>query len=206
MYSVDDDILRVFHRGLERLREVGTDVRPADIRMNRSLEAYVLFFDRLWMIGLAVSMNELRAEHEAELSPTLLSMIDRRQRATAEEYIQMNRYRTYVWQMFQSQFDALDVIVSPTLAAARYRYDGEGPEAINGQAINPESDWMMTSPVNLTGEPACSLSVGFTEDGLPVGLQCIAAKLEDRQLFRFAAWAESILHTPTLAYPPKSNG
>ncbi|WP_239984847.1 amidase [Sporolactobacillus pectinivorans] len=199
MYHVDAEIQNVFERTLKKLEESGAIIEPADIRMEKDLRGYVRFFNRLWMIGLAVSTKDLMAGHQNELSETLVSMIHRGENATAEEFLNMNRYRTYIWKMFQEQFERYDVLVSPTLAAVAYPYEDEGPAHVNGQKINPESDWMMTSPVNLTGQPACSLPIGFTAAGLPVGMQCIGRRLDDRGLFQFAQWSETILNVPTLA-------
>lgn len=199
IYEVDKEIREIFFKTLDQFRQWGATVEPADIQMQTDLRGYVRFFNRLWMIGLAVSMKNLMSGHKNELSESLISMIRRGEHASAEEYLEMNGYRTYLWHMFQRQFDIFDIVVSPTLAAVKYRYNEEGPSHVNGHVIDSESDWMMTSPVNLTGEPACSLPVGFTSEGLPVGMQCIARRLDDRKLFQFAEWAESHLNMPTLA-------
>ncbi|RYL94978.1 amidase [Sporolactobacillus sp. THM7-4] len=198
MYDVDSEIREIFFRTLDKFREWGAVVEPAEIRMNKDLRGYVRYFNRLWMIGLAVSSKTLMAKHREELSGSLISMIRRGENASAEEYIKFNDYRTYLWHMFQGQLAKFDVLVSPTLAACRYNFNAEGPEQINGHPIDPESDWMMTSPINLTGQPACSLPIGFTSSGLPVGMQGIGRRLDDIGLFQFAKWAETRLHIPSL--------
>ncbi len=60
---------------------------------------------------------------------------------------------------------------------------------------------------NLTGHPAISVPCGFTEDGLPVGLQTVAARHQDAALLRAAAafevaapWAH--LRPPLTTEPP----
>lgn len=199
IYPLNSEIRKIFFDTLDRLREWGAAVEPAAIRMNRDLQGYVRYFNRLWMVGLAAGSRKLMEKHQDELSESLISMIHRGMDASAEEYIDMNRYRTYLWHMFQGAMGKFDVIVSPTLGAVEYGFEEEGPSEINGRPINAESDWMMTSPVNLIGHPACSLPIGFTEAGLPVGMQCIGHRPEDTALFAFAAWAERRLHVSTLA-------
>ncbi|WP_353947920.1 amidase [Sporolactobacillus sp. Y61] len=199
MYSVDEEIRQIFHTTLNKLEKEGAIVEPADIQMKKNLSDYVRYFNRLWMIGLAVQSKKMMRDCKDQLSASLISMIHRGEDATVEEYLGMNAYRTYLWRMFQKQFQSFDVLISPTLAAVAYPYNEEGPSSVNGQPINPESDWMMTSPVNLTGEPACSLPIGRTRAGLPVGMQCIAGHLQDRCLFQFAKWAESMVNMTTLA-------
>ncbi|RYM05134.1 amidase [Sporolactobacillus sp. THM7-7] len=199
MYEVDEEIRSIFFQTLDRFRTWGAVVEPADIRMKKDLRGYVRYFNRLWMIGLTATSKKLMAGHREELSETLVSMIRRGEQASAEEYIGMNEYRTYVWHMLQGQFVKFDVLVSPTLAAVSYGFNEEGPTEINGRSIDPESDWMMTSPINLTGQPACSIPIGFTSSGLPVGMQAFGRRLDDIGLFRFAHWVEDHMHPATLA-------
>ncbi|CAM3167592.1 amidase [Sporolactobacillus spathodeae] len=192
IYPLEAELRKKFDAALDTLREKGASVLPAPIQIAKDLRTYVPFFNRLWMIGLAESSVDLIQEHKDKLSYSLLSMIERGQNATAGEYLAMHRKRTEIWRIFQQQFETFDVLVSPTLGAVDYAWQMEGPERINGQSIDSESDWMMTSSVNLTGEPACTLPIGQTASGLPVGMQCIAAKLADRQLLQFAQWAEQL--------------
>lgn len=199
IYPVDTEIEGIFHEALKRMEEEGAVINPAKIQMGKDLHGYVHFFNRLWMIGLAAGTERLVKEHRSELSDTLLSMIERGKHATAEEYLNMNHYRTYLWKMFQDQLDHFDVLVSPTLGAVTYSADAEGPKRVNGKPIDPESEWMLTSPINLTGQPACSVPIGFTSSGLPVGMQCICRRLDDRELFQFARWVEKLLGVCTLA-------
>ena len=41
-------------------------------------------------------------------------------------------------------------------------------------------------PFNLTGQPACSVPCGFTEAGLPVGLQIVGPRYADPLVMRAA--------------------
>ncbi len=44
-----------------------------------------------------------------------------------------------------------------------------------------------TIPFNLTGQPAASIPAGFTEDGLPVGLQIVGRKYDEPTVLRASA-------------------
>ena len=49
-------------------------------------------------------------------------------------------------------------------------------------------EWIpFTFPANMTGQPAVSLPAGWTDDGLPVGLQLIGRRYEDATLLRASA-------------------
>lgn len=50
-----------------------------------------------------------------------------------------------------------------------------------------------TAASNLTGMPAISISVGFSKDGLPIGLQVIAPHFEESRALRVAGVLEEAL-------------
>ncbi|MEH2385397.1 MAG: amidase family protein [Nostoc sp.] len=54
-------------------------------------------------------------------------------------------------------------------------------------------DWTpFTYPFNLTQQPAASLPCGFTKNGLPVGIQIVAAKYQDLLVLQAAKAYESV--------------
>ncbi|WP_442937633.1 amidase family protein [Nostoc sp.] len=58
---------------------------------------------------------------------------------------------------------------------------------------NPQRDWVpFTYPFNLTQQPAASVPCGFTTNGLPVGMQIVAAKYRDLLVLQAAKAYESV--------------
>ncbi|MEE8372765.1 MAG: amidase family protein, partial [Dehalococcoidia bacterium] len=45
----------------------------------------------------------------------------------------------------------------------------------------------LTCPFNLTGQPAASVPAGWTDDGLPVGLQIVGRRYDEVTVLRAAA-------------------
>jgi amidase len=59
-----------------------------------------------------------------------------------------------------------------------------------------------TAAFNVTGQPAVSLPLSWTETGLPIGVQLVGPPLGDALLFRVAAQIEAA--RPWTRRPPHS--
>lgn len=90
-----------------------------------------------------------------------------------------------------------DVLVTPTIARTVPRLgvlDTTVPESMYANAAAYSG---MTSPFNVTGQPAISLPMGVDDDGLPVGVQLVAAYGREDVLLRVAAQLEVAQPWPT---------
>src|SRR5262249_489786 len=94
--------------------------------------------------------------------------------------------RSLMRQEFESAFQDLDFIVSPTSPVPAFKIG----ELANDPMALKLLDYC-TIPANMGGFPAISLNCGFTE-GLPVGFHFIGPNLSDAQLLQAAYCAEQV--------------
>ena len=84
-------------------------------------------------------------------------------------------------------FSGYDVLLVP--AAQVLPFDGaiDYPTEINGQPMPDYLEWMRAcSDITATGTPAISVPAGFSPQGLPVGVQMVAAPRADAHLLAIA--------------------
>ena len=85
--------------------------------------------------------------------------------------------------------DRYDLLILPTTAVPAFPVERRAPPGID------EDDWRawtpFSYPFNLTLQPAMSVPCGFTESGLPVGLQIVGGMYEDALVLRAARAFES---------------
>ena len=101
----------------------------------------------------------------------------------ATEYLSAQRARRRVLQAFRAAFHEFDVLVTPTVPVPAPRI-GEATLS-TGEELRRGLSRLVT-PFNTVGFPALSLPCGFTEAGLPVGLQLAARPFQEKQLLRVA--------------------
>ena len=93
-----------------------------------------------------------------------------------------------------------DILVTPTLATLPFRFKEGGVEPGRLRALDlprtsggdkPLGLATFTGQYNVSGQPAISLPLHWSGDGVPVGVQLIAAYGREDLLFRLAAQLEA---------------
>jgi aspartyl-tRNA(Asn)/glutamyl-tRNA(Gln) amidotransferase subunit A len=88
-----------------------------------------------------------------------------------------------------SLFRSVSLLLTPTVAAKPPPVDTDG--ILDGK---PDPNWVrFTYPFNLTRSPAGTVNVGFTSEGLPVGLQVVGPQHADVAVLRLLAFIEDLL-------------
>ncbi len=95
-------------------------------------------------------------------------------------YLKAQQVRTLIKQDFDRAFETVDAIISPTAPTAAFQM-GEVSDPL-AMKLND----VLTIPANMAGIPALSLPCGFTETGLPIGLQLQAPAFAEETLLRLA--------------------
>ncbi|MFF4835469.1 amidase family protein [Streptomyces sp. NPDC001315] len=92
---------------------------------------------------------------------------------------------------FAAVFARYDLLLTPTMPVAAFPHPGPegGPVTVDGQPVKePVYDFhRFTEPPSHAGHPALTVPCGFTEEGLPVGLQVIGPHHADDAVLRAAA-------------------
>jgi len=74
--------------------------------------------------------------------------------------------RRLIAEDFQRAYGLCDVIIGPTAPTAAFRIGAKADDPVQ-MYLND----IFTIAADLTGAPALSIPCGFTQDGLPIGLQ-----------------------------------
>ena len=175
------------HAAAELLTELGHDVVEATPPW-RSDDA-VEQFTRIWQIGPAVA----GVDDFALLEP-LNRMLAENARTTAssESALAVMRLQSLTRRIVAFWND-IDVVVTPTLALppvpVGWTWDGAGGDP--QVAFSRQWQWTpFTAMVNVTGQPAMSVPLHWSGEGLPIGVHVIGRPFAEATLIRLAAQLE----------------
>ena len=96
-----------------------------------------------------------------------------------ELYKKAQKLRTILIQEYEEALKTCDVLISPVTPSLPSKIG----EMISDPLKNLLED-LYTGTVNLVGAPALAIPAGFTEKGLPIGLQIIGKKFGEGELFQ----------------------
>ena len=115
-------------------------------------------------------------------------------------YLKAQRVRTLIRRDFEQAFHEVDVIATPTSPVPPFRLGERMKDPLSMYLAD-----VYTLPASLAGLPALSLPCAPTRradrPALPVGLQLMAAPLDEERLFTVAAAAEAVSPARSLPLP-----
>ncbi|MEU8788982.1 amidase [Streptomyces sp. NPDC048643] len=178
--AVAPAVAAAVRRAVERLAGLGAHVTEADPDFTDPVEA----FHTLWFSGAARVTQRLGPDRRALLDPGLREVCGRGARYSALEYLAATDVRMALGRRTGLFHTTYDVLVTPTLPLTAF---AAGVEVPARSGLRRWTGWTpFTYPFNLTQQPAATVPVGLDGDGLPAGLQIVAARHRDDLVLRTA--------------------
>jgi aspartyl-tRNA(Asn)/glutamyl-tRNA(Gln) amidotransferase subunit A len=96
-------------------------------------------------------------------------------------YKKAQQVRTLIRRDFDAAFQSVDVLLTPTAPSTALKAGAHKDDPLAMYLAD-----LLTIPVNLAGLPAISVPCGFSQTGLPIGVQLIGNVLEEARLLQVA--------------------
>ncbi|MHB1004155.1 MAG: amidase [Chloroflexota bacterium] len=182
--AMDPEVLRVCEGALGAWRELGCVVDEGDPGFSRLRET----IDPLRAMRTAAQHQNLMANTDAIDNPFVRSFLSLGASLSALDVGLAEALRARLWDRCVDFFRNHDLLVTPATQTPPFPAGELYPKTIDGQTIkSPVDSFLITYAISMTGLPAISVPCGFTESGLPVGLQIVGRWRGDAQVLRAAA-------------------
>jgi amidase len=175
---VDSEVTRVLEAQRATLEGLGCVVEDAEPDFAGADEAFETL-RALGYAGMAHIVNELK--------PDLAENVRIGLRLTGPQVARGLALRTEVFQRMAAFLERYDALAGPVTQVPPYAVEIEWPRTVAGTPMGSYIEWFRScSRISVSAHPAMSVPAGFTERGLPVGLQLVGRHRGELALLRLA--------------------
>ncbi|MCT1513664.1 amidase [Dietzia cercidiphylli] len=183
----DPEVEREVTRAVGVLESLGARVESVDPGISDPVDA----FHVLWFAGLAAVLAPHGPDAIDHVDPSMREALGRYHDYSAADYLDAVAVRMALGARMADFHQGYDILITPTTPIPAFAAGSDVPPGWHSP------DWTSwtpyTYPFNMTQQPALSLPCGTTDAELPVGIQIVGARFEDRLVVRVGAALEAAL-------------
>ncbi|MFC1984174.1 amidase [Chloroflexota bacterium] len=191
----DPQVIEVTEAAARIFNTLGCTVEAVNPQLGSPEETFSIVVGASLAAVLVDKLDEWRDHFE----PALVTFLEKSKDISAMEYIKARINNLEYRNRVQAFFEKYDLLLTPTVAVPPFKVGRYGPREIAGTRVTPLGWMSFTYPFNITGQPAASVPCGWTDDGLPVGLQIVGRRFDEITVLQAAAafeqaspWADRI--------------
>ena len=167
--TVQHDVMARVEEAVRTFEEMGHTVVLLEEAMPNVVDAW----SKLFSLNIYGTMNENLEKYGNEMSRALVASLMEARCLNLKQLIEAQQVKTEQNRILWNLFERFDLLLTPTMPTEAYAAAGPPPSEIDGRAVSIYDVVAFTYPFNLSGHPAASVPAGFTENGMPAGLQII---------------------------------
>ncbi|HLW48464.1 MAG TPA: amidase family protein [bacterium] len=186
--AVDRGVAAVCEAAAARFGELGAHVEPASPEIGHIMEPFLAINATVRLASYGKYLPRWRDE----MDPVLVRRLDLGLSLTAADVGRAEAERTAYHHRLGRFFERYDLLLLPAAAVTATPLDDPMPAEIAGRPMTQHIDMLLpTYAFNFSAYPAITVPCGFSEDGLPVGLQIVAGWRQDARVLTAAAAFEA---------------
>jgi amidase len=161
---------------------------------------------RGWQQGSSLLAYYNHPAQRALLKPEAIFEIETGLRQLAYEITAASVLRTEWTQTLHRLFESYDFLILPTAQVFPFEIEQHWPQEIAGQKMQTYHEWMKGNLfISMSGCPALAAPAGFSDLGLPIGIQIIAPNRQELSCLQLAYAYESAFGQANPPLPPLLN-
>jgi amidase/aspartyl-tRNA(Asn)/glutamyl-tRNA(Gln) amidotransferase subunit A len=178
---VDPEISAALKKAARDIEALGATIEPVALPGEDLLGT----FNTIWFAGAANRVRKIPSELRTKVDPGLREIAAIGATYTAIDYAEALGRRAVFGAAMDGLLAKYDLLISPATPIVAFEVSHNVPP---NSGFTHWTEWASFNfPVNLSQQPACSLPMGFTAGGLPMGLQIVGPKAGDALVLRAAA-------------------
>lgn len=140
---------------------------------------------RAWLFDAQYA--ELVASSRGQIKDTVIDEVERGARLTGQQLSRAEAMRSQLYDRVRIFFETHEFLVLPTAQVPPFDVQQPCVTSIEGRPMQGYIDWMKSCYlISTVGNPAISVPCGFTEEGLPIGIQIVGRPRDERGILQLA--------------------
>lgn len=190
---LDDEVRDACEQAVDAFRALGCHVDVQDTAIENAEPAWRVLQQSNWAARFFDRIDEVAPL----LDPSFVEGIRAGGAYTGQQAMRATYKRTEHFRVVQRWFNTYDLVLTPTMSRPPLAADHTAlePIIIGGQdAGDMRQSWVpYLNLFDLTGHPAVSVPCGWSNEGLPIGLQIIGPWYQDAAVLRAATAFERVV-------------
>ncbi len=171
--TVHSEVRRIAETSIAHFEQIGSHVQEAAMDLSGAKDVFHVLRAHQYL----GSLGELVKESGDLIKPEVIWNVDQGRDQTVERVASAERARADIFYKTASFFDEYDLLVTPTVIVPPFSVELRYVTDVEGVHFDDYISWLvMCSSLSLTACPIISIPCGFTEEGLPVGVQIMAPR------------------------------
>ena len=180
---IDPQVEQATRKAIDMLGELGATVTEVSWPMYHQAMAIAT---TIQIVEATTYHRDLVRTRGSELYPPVRLLLEAGFFISGPEYLQAQRARTLFDRQTRDLFDTVDILAGPMQPITAHRIGANEVQVGDTVMGSRAALTQYTRPFNLNGFPAMSIPCGFSEDGLPTGLQLAGRPFDEETVLKAA--------------------
>ena len=200
---LEDEVKESVLNGIQKFEQYDWDVEDANLKIKKPESA----FKTLVSVGYAYDLQKEFNSRLEDITPDLKGTIRLGLDNSAMNIGKARAQRKQVYELMYQYFKNYDILITPTLPCPAIKpgwlETGTTFPTIGKKSLSIMSWMTYTYPFNMTGLPAASIPSGWTDPGLPIGMQIVGKRYDEKTVLQVSKAFEEV--SPWQEKRPKLN-
>jgi Asp-tRNA(Asn)/Glu-tRNA(Gln) amidotransferase A subunit family amidase len=190
--ALEEEVKESVISGIQKFEKFDWDVEEANLKIKNPEAA----FKTLVSTGTAYDLQKDFKERLEDLSPDLIGSIRLGLDNSAMNIGKAKERRKQVYEAMYQYFKNYDILITPTLPCPafkpRWLETGTTFPTIGKKTLSITTWMTYTYPFNMTGLPAASIPSGWSSSDLPIGMQIVGRRYDEKTVLQVSKAFEEV--------------
>jgi len=187
---VDPEVAEICERAALRFEELGAHVEKAQPDFSGLQDVFQVHR----ALSFATSLGPQLEANRDTFKPEIVWNVEKGLALTGQDIMNAMVERSEIYRRANTFFSDFDLILTPATVVPPYPVEQRFVQRVGDHEFSNYIEWCSIAyAFTVLGAPAMSVPCGFTQSGLPVGLQIAAPLREEARLLAAASALENLL-------------